>query len=61
VGVWLQEPFQAIAVDSDEYLSHLTQYIHLNPVKTAIVAYSKNWAFSGYVLGAVVNNRCDRV
>lgn len=28
-----------IAVDNDEYLYHLTRYIHLNPVKAGMVAH----------------------
>ncbi len=49
VGVLFQGQFQAIAVDSDEYLYHLTRYIHLNPVKAGIVAHPKDWEFSSYL------------
>ncbi|TVQ11874.1 MAG: transposase, partial [Leptolyngbya sp. DLM2.Bin27] len=31
VGVVFQGQSQAITVDSDEYLYHLTRYIHLKP------------------------------
>jgi putative transposase len=48
VGALFQGQFQAIAVDSDEYLYHLTRYIHLNPVKAGLVAHPKEWAFSSY-------------
>ena len=46
VGCLFQGQFQAIVVDSEEYLSHLTRYIHLNPVKAGIVASPKDWEFS---------------
>jgi putative transposase len=49
VGSLFQGQFQAIAVDSDEYLYHLTRYIHLNPVKAGIVAALKDWEFSSYL------------
>ncbi|MCY7286353.1 MAG: transposase [Cyanobacteria bacterium CAN_BIN43] len=49
VGSLFQGQFQAIVVDSEEYLSHLTRYIHLNPVKAGIVAYPKDWEFSSYL------------
>ncbi|MEA5451934.1 transposase [Leptolyngbya sp. CCNP1308] len=49
VGVVFQGQFQAIAVDSDEYLYHLTRYIHLNPVKAGLVAHPQNWEFSSYL------------
>jgi len=48
VGALFQGQFQAIAVDSDEYLYHLTRYIHLNPVKAGLVAQPKDWEFSSY-------------
>ncbi|NJL20504.1 MAG: transposase [Leptolyngbyaceae cyanobacterium SM1_3_5] len=49
VGVLFQGQFQAIAVDSNEYLYHLTRYIHLNPVKAGLVADPKNWEFSSFL------------
>jgi putative transposase len=49
VGALFQGQFQAIVVDSDEYLYHLTRYIHLNPVKARIVAHPKDWEFSSYL------------
>ena len=49
VGVVFQGQFQAIAVDSDEYLYHLTRYIHLNPVKAGLVAQPQDWEFSSYL------------
>lgn len=49
VGSLFQGQFQAIWVDSDEYLKHTVQYIHLNPVKANLVAYPKDWEFSSYL------------
>jgi putative transposase len=49
VGSLFQGQFQAIAVDSDEYLYHLTRYIHLNPVKAGMVSHPKDWEFSSYL------------
>jgi hypothetical protein len=44
-----QGQFQAIAVDSGEYLYHLTRYIYLNPVKAGLVSHPKDWEFSSYL------------
>lgn len=49
VGSLFQGQFQAIEVDSDEYLYHLTRYIHLNPVKAGLVTHPKEWEFSSYL------------
>jgi putative transposase len=49
IGSLFQGQFQAIAVDSDEYLYHLTRYIHLNPVKAELVADPKDWEFSSFL------------
>lgn len=49
VGALFQGQFQAIAVNSDEYLCHLARYIHLNPVKAGLVAHPKDWEFSSYL------------
>ena len=48
VGSLFQGQFQAIAVASDEYLYHLTRYLHLNPVKAGLVTHPKDWEFSSY-------------
>jgi len=57
VGSLFQGQFQATnllvacanGVDSDEYLSHLTRYIHLNPVKAGMVSHPQDWEFSSYL------------
>jgi putative transposase len=48
VGSLFQGRFEAIHVDTEEYLLHLTRYIHLNPVCGNIVDKAENWEFSSY-------------
>ena len=48
VGPLFQGPFRAIHVDREEYLLHLTRYIHLNPVVAGLVARPEDWEFSSY-------------
>ena len=42
LGPLFQDRFKAVYVDSDQYLLHITRYIHLNPKNY------KNWEFSSY-------------
>ncbi len=48
VGPLFQGRFKATLVDTDEYLLHLSRYIHLNPVHAGLVARPEDWAFSSY-------------
>jgi putative transposase len=48
VGPLFQGPFQAIAVDQDPYLLHLSRYIHWNPVAAGLVERPEAWVFSSY-------------
>jgi putative transposase len=48
VGSLFQGRFEAIHVDTEEYLLHLTRYIHLNPVCANIVDKAEDWEFSSY-------------
>ena len=48
VGPVFQGPFQAVQVDGNEQLVHLSRYIHLNPVCAGLVAAPEAWAFSSY-------------
>jgi putative transposase len=48
VGSLFQGQFKAIHVDTDEYLLHLSRYIHLNPVKANFVKSAEDWEFSSY-------------
>ncbi len=48
VGPLFQGPFSAVHVDRDEYLWHLSRYIHLNPVAAGLVSCAQDWEFSSY-------------
>jgi REP element-mobilizing transposase RayT len=48
VGALYQGQFQAIHVDSNDYLLHLSRYIHLNPVAAGLVRRPEDWEFSSY-------------
>ena len=48
VGTLFQGRYQSILVDKDEYLVHLSRYIHLNPLKAQLVAKAEDWEFSSY-------------
>lgn len=47
-GHLYEDDYQPKCVDSDEYLTHLCRYIHLNPVKGALVSAPEEWRFSDY-------------
>ncbi|WP_204140234.1 transposase [Halomicronema sp. CCY15110] len=48
-GSLFQGRFQTLPVDRDDYLLHLTRYIHLNPVKARLVQHPAEWEFSSYL------------
>ena len=48
VGALFQGQFQAVHVDSNEYLLHLSRYLHLNPVIAGLVKRPEDWEFSSY-------------
>ena len=48
VGSLFQGAFQAKHVDGNEYLVHLSRYIHLNPVMASLVERAEDWKFSSY-------------
>jgi len=48
VGALFQGAFQARHVDRDEYLLHLSRYIHLNPVHAGLVQRPEDWESSSY-------------
>lgn len=48
VGPVFQGPFRSVHVDRDEYLMHLSRYIHRNPVDAGLVATPTSWTFSSY-------------
>jgi putative transposase len=47
-GHLFQGRFKAKLVDSDEYLLHLSRYIHLNPLWANLVPKAEEWEFSSY-------------
>jgi len=47
-GSIFQGAFQAKFVERDEYLLHLSRYIHLNPVRAGLVQHPEDWVYSSY-------------
>ncbi len=47
-GALLEGQFQAVHVGQDEYLLHLSRYVHLNPVRAGLVKRAEGWEFSSY-------------
>ena len=43
-----QGRFKSILIDADEYLKHLSRYIHLNPVRAGIVEKPEEYRWSSY-------------
>jgi len=48
VGSLFQGRFKAIPIHKNEYLLHLSRYIHLNPVAANLVTRAEDWEFSSY-------------
>ena len=48
VGSVFRGEFQAARVDRDEYLLHLSRYLHLNPVRHRLAKCPEDWRFSSY-------------
>ena len=48
VGPLFQGPFKAKLVHKNEYLVHLSRYIHLNPMLAGLVDHPAKYAFSSY-------------
>ena len=49
-GHLFQGRFRAILIDADEYLKHLSRYIHLNPVRARMVDLCKDYSWSSYLV-----------
>ncbi len=47
-GHLFQGRYKALLIDADEYLKHLSRYIHLNPVRAAMVESPKDYPWSSY-------------
>jgi len=50
VGPLFQGKFKALLVDKDEYLLHLTRYIHLNPIAHREFTVDSVSRISGYII-----------
>lgn len=48
-GTLFEDRYDAIVVESDEYLRHLCRYIHANPVRHGIAATPELWPYSDYL------------
>jgi putative transposase len=48
VGHLFQGPYKNKRISSDEYLSHLSRYIHLNPVSGGLTVLPQEWRYSNY-------------
>lgn len=49
VGPLFQGRFRSKLVAKDEYLLHLSRYVHLNPVAAGLVAKAEDWPYSSYL------------
>jgi REP element-mobilizing transposase RayT len=47
-GHLFEGPYRMKPVGSDEYILHLSRYIHLNPVRAKLAARPEQWEFSSY-------------
>jgi putative transposase len=47
-GPLWESRFKHVLINNDEYLIHLTRYIHLNPVTAGLVEKPELWEFSSY-------------
>lgn len=54
-GTLFEGRFKHVLVDKQEYLIRLMCYIHLNPVKSLMIAKPEEWEFSDYNLWTMEN------
>ncbi len=47
-GSLFEGTFKNIHINKENYLLHLSRYIHLNPVNAGLVAKPEDWEFSSY-------------
>ena len=47
-GHLFQGRYKAILVEADEYATHLSRYIHLNPVRAGMVSVPEDYTWSSY-------------
>jgi len=50
MGHLFQGRYKALLVEEDRYLLELVRYIHLNPVRSGLVARTEDYACSGGML-----------
>ncbi len=48
VGPLFQSRYEAVHIDREDYLLHLSRYIHRNPVTAGLVNRPDEWEFSSY-------------
>ena len=62
VGHLFQGRFKQKIVDKDEYLLHLSRYIHLNPIESRLVENLNNYRWSSYLdfVGERKDNLCKK-
>ncbi len=62
-GTLFEGTFHAILVESDEYLRHLSRYIHANPVRHGLALSPDLWPYSNYLewIGKRPGKLVDRV
>ena len=48
-GTLFQGAFQSKLVEQNEYLLHLSRYIHLNPIRAGLVKFPGDWIYSSYL------------
>ncbi|MFH1368054.1 MAG: transposase [Elusimicrobiota bacterium] len=51
--------FKSVLVGTDEYLMHLTRYVHLNPATAQIVTKPEEWLYSSYNAYIQNNNQAN--
>ncbi len=59
VGPLLQGQFKTVRIESDEQLSHVSRYIHLNPIASFLTKDLKEYHWSSYP--AYVGLQADRI
>jgi len=64
IGPLFQGPFKAVLVETDEQLIHLSRYIHLNPLVSAVIQLNKlfryPWSSLPMYLGSRISSLVDQ-
>ena len=61
-GHLFQDRFKQVLINTEEYLLHLSRYIHLNPVKDGLAKTPKDYRWSSFkeYIGVSKYNFCKR-